>query len=421
MLATIAVAHIAVIGLAGHIVLAMLRLGLAVVKHIDGGYRRLHGGKRHHEGQQQDPQIVIGFTSHRYSALSGLFVKSIAHSAVYANSSRRISDADTHYPHSITVKPAGVMADKSTTKQLFDPGPRGEVQEYMKQSSKQQSLRQKVSETKELPAMPSISQKLIELRDNPDADIQSLANIISMDPGLTGKLIRYATSPFFGFGGRIDSIENAISNVLGFDKALHMALAFDTSNAFQLPTQGPIGLQAIWRQSLFCAALTQKLANDVAPASQPSAGMMYMAGLLHNIGYLLLGHLFREEFNLLNKTVQENPRIPLLVLEERVLGLAHADIGVWLMREWSMPAELIVATFEHHNPNYRGQHFVYPNLILIANRLLKRHGIGDESETVSPPAMLTKLGLDEATVAGALEAVMENRDAIETMVQELHA
>lgn len=268
--------------------------------------------------------------------------------------------------------------------------------------------------------MPNISQKLIALRDDPDADIQSLANIISIDPGLTGKLIRYATSPFFGFGGKIDSIESAIGNVLGFDKALHMALAFDTGNAFTVPSQGPIGLQAIWRQSLYCAALTQKLTAHVAPASQPPAGLMYMAGLMHNIGFLLLGHLFRDEFNLLNKSAKENKQLALTVLEERLLGLSHAETGVWLMREWSMPAEIIVATYEHHNPNYRGQHFVFPNLILIANRLLKQHEIGDEAETDIPASMLIKLGLEQAVVIAALDEVMQNQDAIEAMVQELH-
>ena len=290
----------------------------------------------------------------------------------------------------------------------------------MQSSASQQVLRQKIAETKELPSMPSISQRLIELRDDPDADIQSLANIISMDPGLTGQLIRYATSPFFGFGGKVESVELAISNVLGFDKALHMALAFDTGNAFTLPAQGPIGLQAIWRQSLFCAALTQKLADRVAPESQPSHGIMYMAGLLHNIGFLLLGHLFQDEFKLLNKSIEENSSLPITVLEERVLGLSHAELGVWLMREWSMPAELIVATYEHHNPSYRGQHFVYPNLILIANRLLRRHEMGDESESQIPKPLLIKLGLNEVLLETVLDEVMENREAIETMVQELH-
>ena len=269
--------------------------------------------------------------------------------------------------------------------------------------------------------MPNISQKFIELRDNPHADIQSLAKIISMDPGLTGKLVRYATSPFFGYGSKIESIDTAISNVLGFDKALHMALAFDTGNAFQVPLKGPIGLEATWRQSLFCATLTQKLAGKVAAASQPSAGMMYMAGLLHNIGFLLLGHLFREEFTILNQNAADNPKLPLLVLEERVLSIAHADIGVWLMREWCMPAELVVATFEHHNPNYKGQHCVYPNLILIANRLLKRHEIGDEAETTLPASLLSHLGLNEDTALAALESVMENQPVIDAMVQELHA
>ena len=291
----------------------------------------------------------------------------------------------------------------------------------MPQNDTQRQLRQKIVETRDLPSMPNISQKLIAIRDKPDADIKSLTDIIRMDPGLTGKLVRYATSPFFGFGKKIDSIESAVSNVLGFDKALHMALAFDTGNAFDVPSQGPIGLKNTWRHALYCAALTQQLTVKVAPASRPSAGLMYMAGLLHNVGFLLLGHLFREEFNLLNKSAHENSKLSLQTLEGRVLGLAHADIGVWLMREWSMPAELIVATFEHHNANYRGQHFVYPNLILIANRLLKRHGIGDEFETFLPSAMLIKLGLDEKMAFAALDNVLENKESIEAMVQELHS
>ena len=102
----------------------------------------------------------------------------------------------------------------------------------MMPSFQQQSLREKISEIKELPSIPNITRKLIELRNKPDADIQSLANIISMDPALTSKLIRYATSPYFGFGGKVDSIEAAISNVMGFDKALNMALAFDAGGAF---------------------------------------------------------------------------------------------------------------------------------------------------------------------------------------------
>lgn len=320
----------------------------------------------------------------------------------------------------MTLNPCTCRPIKTLQNHGFDPDPVRKFNRQMTHGNTQQTLRQKVAETRELPSMPNISQRLIEIRDDPDADIQSLADIIRMDPGLTGKLVRYSTSPFFGYGGKIDSIDTAIGNVLGFDKALHMALAFDTGHAFQVALKGPIGLQAIWRQSLFCAALTQDLAGKVAPASQPSAGMMYMAGLLHNIGFLLLGHLFKEEFDILNKNAGDNPKLPLLVLEERVLGIAHADIGVWLMREWSMPAELIVATFEHHNPNYRGQHFVYPNLILIANRLLKRHGIGDEADTLLPAPMLTKLGLDENIANAALEAVMENQAVIDNMVQELH-
>ena len=268
--------------------------------------------------------------------------------------------------------------------------------------------------------MPNIALKLFELRDDPAADVQSLAAIIGLDPGLTSKLIHYAATPFFGYGGRIESIEDAITRVLGFDKALHMALALDTGQSFDVPLDGPIGLKAIWRQSLYCATLTQLLAEKLPPEQRPGSGMMYMAGLLHNIGFLLLGHQFKMDFNALNKKAEEHPDISILDLEERVLGISHTDIGVWLMREWCMPTELVISTYEHHNPSYKGQHHVYPNLILIANRLLRQQEIGDETETSVPKAMLDKLGLSQKACLAAYEQLFENHAALETMVQELH-
>lgn len=269
--------------------------------------------------------------------------------------------------------------------------------------------------------MPSISNKLVKLRDDPDAGISDLADVIKFDPGLSSKLIRYAASPFFGYGGGIQSIEDAVGRVLGFDKALNMALAMDTGQAFNVPLEGPIGLKAVWRQALFSAQLMQNLAEGVAPANAPNPGIVYMVGLLHNIGFFLLGHLFKEEFQLLNKLAKDNPKIAIVDLESRALGMSHTDLGVWLMREWSMPAELITATFEHHNQFYKGQHFVYANLALIANRLLKQHDIGDEADPTPPKAMLQTLGLSDDHLAASLDKLMENKENLETMIQELHA
>ena len=126
------------------------------------------------------------------------------------------------------------------------------------------------------------------------------------------------------------------------------------------------------------------------------------------------------DFNALNKKAEEHPEIPVHELEERVLGISHADIGVWLMREWCMPAELVISTYEHHNPSYKGQHHVYPNLILIANRLLRQQDIGDETETSVPKSLLDKLGLSQKACLDAYKKLFENHEALEAMVQELH-
>lgn len=283
-----------------------------------------------------------------------------------------------------------------------------------------QNLKEKIKQIKDLPNMPSISNKLVALRDDPDAGIGDLAAVIKLDPALCTKLIRYAASPLFGYGGSIASIEDAVGRVLGFDKALNMALAMDTGKSFEVPLDGPIGLKALWRQALFSAQLMQNLAEGVSPANEPNPGLVYMVGLLHNIGFFLLGHLFRDDFQLLNKMVRENPKIPLQDLENRVLGMSHTELGVILMREWSMPKELITATFEHHNAFYKGQHFVYANLALIANRLLKQYDIGDEADPSPPQAMLTSLGLSEQHVKESLDKLLAKQESLESMIQELH-
>ncbi|MDH5408343.1 MAG: HDOD domain-containing protein [Gammaproteobacteria bacterium] len=291
----------------------------------------------------------------------------------------------------------------------------------MSYAANKQDLRKKIAEIKELPSMPTISNKLVTLRDDPDAGIDDLSNIIKLDPALSSKLVHYAASPFFGYSKGIESIENAVSQVLGFDKALNMALAMDTSQSFDVPLEGPIGLKAVWRQALFSAHLMQSLSEKLPPANATKPGMVYMVGLLHNIGFLLLGHLFKEEFQLLNKLAKENPKISIVDLETRALGMSHTDLGVWLMREWSMPAELTTAVFEHHNPFYKGQHFVYANLALIANRLLCRHDIGDEKDPNPPSQMLQSLGLKEKQLDDVLENLMDGKDELETMIQELHS
>lgn len=291
-------------------------------------------------------------------------------------------------------------------------------------------MQRRLNQLYELPVIPDMAQRILTLRNDPNATGTELAAIVERDPSLAAQVMRYARAPLFAYQGKLDSINDAITRVLGYETVMNLALGVCAGKSLRTPPDGPLGLHAFWRHATYSAALTQALAALLPRALRPKAGLAYLAGLLHNFGYLLLGHLFQPEFYLLNKLVAANPNTPIVELEGRVLGMGqardaltmgHAQMGAWLMQSWRMPEEVIVALREHHNPEYRGAFAIYPRLVLIADHLLKTQGIGDADPGPPPADMMADLGLAAAAVEAALERVLRSADELEGMSQLLAA
>ncbi|MBU1192974.1 MAG: HDOD domain-containing protein [Gammaproteobacteria bacterium] len=302
----------------------------------------------------------------------------------------------------------------------------------MQQASEQLTLageiRRRIEQVYELPPMPEMARRVLQLRNNPDASISDLAGIVELDPSLAAQVVRYAASPFYAFRGKINSIHDAITRVLGFDMVMNMALGLATGKSFQNPCDGPLGLHAFWRHAVYSATLVQALAKRMPPASRPQPGVVYLAGLLHNFGFLLLGHLFPPEFKLLNKLVAAHPESPVTALEKCVLGMGqaqnllemgHAQIGSWLMQTWQMPEEIIITLREHHNPAYTGDYAVFPHLIMVADHVLKGREIGDAPDASLPPLSLEMIGLEEDAVFEIAEHLFEDCTSLDMMARQL--
>ncbi|NOY67416.1 MAG: HDOD domain-containing protein [Gammaproteobacteria bacterium] len=287
--------------------------------------------------------------------------------------------------------------------------------------SRREQIKEKLHDITELPAIPQIALQVLQLGGNPYANASDLAAIIEQDPSLSTQLLRYAKSPFYGFRGEIDSISDAISRVLGFDMVMDMAMGISMGKAFKNPADGPLGLNAFWRHATYSAALVQKLGCAVTNTHKPRPGMAYLAGLMHNMGILLLGHLFKKEFNILTKTLKENPGAELIELEQQVLGVTHMEMGAWLMEAWNLPDELIIAVKEHHNAEYNEAHSVYPNLILLSNRLLTAMEMGDEIRDDIPAELLEKLGLTSEQVVEIFDVIIENKEGLDYMALQMAA
>ncbi len=246
------------------------------------------------------------------------------------------------------------------------------------ESDQIRSIEQRIQKVYELPPMPELGRRILELQSDPAADARKLAAIVQLDPSLAAQVIRYASSSYYGYTGRVTSIQEAIARVLGYDLVLYLALGLAAGRSFRIPDQGPLGLTRFWEHAVCSAVLVQKLAALLPESIRPPAGLGYLCGLLHDFGVLLLGHLFPPEFQLLNKMAQLNPGSSVAELEGRLLGmgqardmlaLGHARIGAWLMQAWKMPDALEITLLEHHHAEYRGDHDILVHLVQLADTL----------------------------------------------------
>jgi HD-like signal output (HDOD) protein len=282
-------------------------------------------------------------------------------------------------------------------------------------------IKSRIENLKQLPTMPGIARQIIALRSNLNGGVNDLAKIVETDPSLAAQVLRYARSPLYGYRGKVDSVHAAIARVLGYELVLNLALGIATAKPFKVPRNGPFGLDAFWRHALHSAALTQGLSTLVPTELRPPAGMAYLAGLLHNLGQILLGHLFKQEYLILNKFITQEPEKTLIDIELEVLGIDHGQLGAWLMKSWDLPEETITAVKEHHNENFRGPHAIYPLLVLVSDRILKKHDLGDATSTELPAGVLQYLEISEYEILAVTQRVMERGEDLTALANHMTA
>lgn len=289
---------------------------------------------------------------------------------------------------------------------------------------------EKLKKLYSLPAMPDIARQIILLKNDPLADAQKLGELIQMDPSLAAQVIRYAKSAYYGYQGEVNSVQEAISRVLGFDLVMNMAFGLSAGKSLRNPPDGPLGLKAFWKHATFSATLAQKLARHVSKQLRPNPSMAYLCGLLHNFGFLLLGHLFQPEFFLLNRLYAANINNSIQCIEQHALGMGsghdavhmgHAELGAWLMNHWEMPQEVVTSIKYHHDPEYMDEHFVYPVLINIVNSALGMYDIGDDRCGKLNEALCVHIGLDPTVVLFEMDKLIAEREQLESIIMQFVA
>ncbi len=220
--------------------------------------------------------------------------------------------------------------------------------------------------------LPAVASELVELVNDPDADIKEVVTILEHDPGLTANLLKLANSAHYGGRGSIASIRDAVVR-LGMSKVAELALAIAFSPNAQRPVQGyHLAAGQLWEHSLSVSAGTGHLAKAL---DVPAPGYASTAGLLHDIGKVVLGTFVEVDARSISECVEEE-EIPFDEAERRVLGIDHAEAGAVLLESWGLPADIVETVRFHHRPDEIEGDPLGVDLVHIADILSMESGIG---------------------------------------------
>ena len=229
-----------------------------------------------------------------------------------------------------------------------------------------------------IPSLGSVNKALQELLGNDQRLTAQIAEIIRRDPSLTSRLLRLVNSVYYGLNTPVNSIEEAVF-YLGVRQIRQLAMVTPVIEDFQrLTSQCNFPWREFWQHCIGTAILTREVTAHVPG---PSEDADYIAGLVHDIGKIVMAWSFPDHFAFVNALSLETKR-PLVEIEEEILGISHAELGALYLERHRLPEIMIASARYHHRPEASPQHRHTLAAVRLADMLLHSENIGISGDYV---------------------------------------
>ena len=231
----------------------------------------------------------------------------------------------------------------------------------------------------ELPSLPEVYLRISAQLDDDSCSIEQICNTIQNDPAITSRILKLVNSGLMEGSGPILSVVDA-AELLGRDRLKHLLIDSVVRGVFGDSENPAFSMQVFWQHSIRTALIARQLARDCGHLGDPE--VMFTAGLLHDVGKLLLIERFPEDM-LAAEEIMIRRRVDELSAELSQLGVTHTAVGEALMQHWGLPNILIDCARFHHETVHDGPHRHATHLIYLANRLSEFQPPLDEDETIA--------------------------------------
>jgi putative nucleotidyltransferase with HDIG domain len=235
-----------------------------------------------------------------------------------------------------------------------------------------ETIHERVRHIETMPAIPAVFLPLLKLLSSSgqDAKVDEVVRLVSYDNTIAAQCLRVASSPLFGLEKSPKSIKGAVLT-LGLRRVETILLTCCLGQAFPAK-KWVLDPAVFWRHSLGCAMVCRKFSEKLAVADGEKA---YMAGLLHDIGFMVNCLVFPEEFAKAMERAR-GEEIPLDEAEQSTMGFTHCETGRALAEKWSLADDVIEVIAHHHAIEKSQKARPLVALVHLSDLLCRTRGLG---------------------------------------------
>jgi putative nucleotidyltransferase with HDIG domain len=263
-----------------------------------------------------------------------------------------------------------------------------------------------------LPSLSSAVMELLSSLNQDDIDNEVLATKIGQDPALTARTLKLANSSFYGMSFKSKTLREAVS-VLGSRTVRRLATSAAMVDTFSSDIRCGFDVKTLWQHAIAVALC----AGELAAAASVNPDMAYVAGLLHDVGRLVLATQCPADYALAMAYRAEHD-CSVLQAERHQFGTDHAAVGEALIQHWRLPEELQQAIANHHTAQETEKQML-PLIVLAADAMAHALDlVSDPNEAVPPVPMFIwqRLGQDDNTLRRVLNHAIRQFSAASSLL-----
>lgn len=238
------------------------------------------------------------------------------------------------------------------------------------------SIEAAVRECPGLPALRSVDSALRQLLNSDQSHTGQISDLIRRDPSLTARLLRLVNSVYYGLSTQVKSIDEAVL-YLGIRQIRQLAMVTPVLEDFQkLAGSIPFPWREFWRHCIAVATLTRELTSAL---SDPADDSGYVAGLVHDVGVIVMAASFPTHFSAIHHRVAAGGP-SLSAVETECLGMDHAELGALYLRHHRLHAAMVEAALHHNQPELANDQRQIVAAVQIADLLVRQAKLGTNGD-----------------------------------------